>query len=193
MAVVHSRRGAGALIALGCLLLTAALALGGYNLWDDHRAGLATARVLAQMTLPEPIPDYLLDPDMEMPTQEIGGYLYIGKLSIPALALELPVLDRWDYKRMKLAPCRYTGTAYRPGFVLCAHNYTAHFGRLKNLTPGDQIHFTDVNGNEFIYKVATVETLPPTAVTEMKSTDWDLTLFSCTLSGRARITIRCKK
>ena len=192
------RRGAVALITIGCLFILAALTLGGYNLWDDHRAEQSVSGILDRLPIRKPpasdtTPDYILNPDMEMPTEEIDGYLYIGKVSIPALALELPVMDTWDYKRMKIAPCRYVGTAYRPGFVLCAHNYTAHFGRLKNLSPGDSVIFTDVAGNEFSYEVAKVEILAPTAVEEMKSDDWDLTMFSCTLDGRTRVTVRCNK
>lgn len=196
---MNRRRVAAILISIGCLFLIAALALGGYNLWDDRRAEQTVSGILEQLAekQPEPepglTPDYLLDPAMEMPTTEIDGYLYIGRVSIPSLELELPVMDTWDYKRMKIAPCRYTGTAYRPGFVICAHNYASHFGRLKNLAPGDAVTFTDMAGNEFSYEVAEVETLAPTAVEEMKSEDWDLTLFSCTVGGRARVTVRCRQ
>ena len=36
-----------------------------------------------------------------------------------------------------------------------------------------------------------VETLPETAVEEMRAGEWDLTLFTCTYDGRARVTVRC--
>ena len=35
------------------------------------------------------------------------------------------------------------------------------------------------------------ETLPETAVEEMRAGEWDLTLFTCTYDGRARVTVRC--
>ncbi len=44
-----------------------------------------------------------------------------------------------------------------------------------------------------VVEVAEVETLAPTAVEEMKSKDWDLTLFSCTIDGGARVTVRCRQ
>lgn len=199
------------LVSVGAALIAAALALVGYNLWDDHRAQTVASEVLEQLNIPEapssdataatggvgteetPVPDHVLDPYREMPTVEVDGYRYIGKVSIPSLELELPVMDTWDYTRLKLTPCRYAGSAYLPGFVLCAHNYTAHFGRLKNLSAGDGVTFTDVEGNTFSYEVAKVETLSPTAVEEMKSDGWDLTLFSCTLGGQSRVTVRCTK
>ena len=34
-------------------------------------------------------------------------------------------------------------------------------------------------------------TLPETAVEEMRAGEWDLTLFTCTYDGRARVTVRC--
>ena len=36
-----------------------------------------------------------------------------------------------------------------------------------------------------------METLMPTAVEEMESGDWDLTLFTCTVGGRTRVAVRC--
>lgn len=36
-----------------------------------------------------------------------------------------------------------------------------------------------------------METLPETAVEEMRAGEWDLTLFTCTYDGRARVTVRC--
>lgn len=118
-------------ITAGSLLLAAALLLVGYNLYDEYRAGQTANHVLEalQQQMPETpsddlqtpensileqteIPDYVLNPDMEMPTQEIEGNDYIGVLEIPSLGLSLPVMSEWSYPRLKLAPCRYHGSAY---------------------------------------------------------------------------------
>ncbi|MCD8119184.1 MAG: sortase [Lachnospiraceae bacterium] len=80
--------------------------------------------------------------------------------------------------------------------IICGHNYDRHFGKLKNLEPGDEITFTDVLGNVFSYEVSETVILKPTAVEEMadqESGDWDLTLFTCTLGGRTRVTVRCMR
>jgi sortase A len=47
-----------------------------------------------------------------------------------------------------------------------------------------------MDGNVFVYEAAVVETLGPTDVEEMHSGDWDLTLFTCTVGGRSRVTVR---
>lgn len=211
----------------GLLLIAAALSLTGYNLWDNHRAGVEAQDILEQL-LPkiesDPVPtegrvryaqletqtwtqaerqqayegeieypDYVLNPNMEMPVKQIDGNDYIGIISIPAIARELPVFNEWSYPNLKTAPCRYTGTAYLDNMVICAHNYDIHFGSLKYLSYGDAVTFTDMDGNVFTYKVTEIETLDPYAIDEMTTGDWDLTLFTCTIGGATRVTVRCEK
>ena len=185
------------LIFTGLLLIAAALFLTGYNLFDQMRAQRSAAQAAAQLAerLPQTrqtdVPDYLLTPEMEMPVETIDGVDYVGVLRIPALALELPVINQWSYPLLKIAPCRYSGSAYQNNLVLCAHNYASHFGNLKNLHIGDAVTFTDMDGNLFAYQVAELETLPPQATEEMENGDWDLTLFTCTVGGQSRVTVRC--
>ena len=182
----------------GLLLLAAAFLLISYNLWEGQQAGDAAGKVLDELTQAmkqqsENIPDYLEHPEMEMPTLEVEGNQYIGTLEIPALGLTLPVMSQWSYPKLRIAPCRYAGSAYQEGFVIAAHNYSSHFGNLNQLSSGDRIYFTDVTGNRFSYQVAEVEELNPTALEEMVSEGWDLSIFTCTLSGQARVTVRCEK
>ena len=200
---------------IGLLLLAAALFLTAYNLWSDAKAGKAADTVLEQLTpeleiaeekaeislptLPSGesleevyIPDYILNPEMEMPVEEIDGQQYIGVLRIPALALELPVISEWSYPSLQIAPCRYSGSAYLNNMVIAAHNYYSHFGYLKNLSQGDEVIFTDMDGNVFRYEVAELETLSPFAIEEMTGGDWALTLFTCTVGGQSRVTVRCE-
>ena len=190
-------------MAAGFLLVLAALLLTGYNVWDEGRAGDAadaTFQALKFQTeegreeLPEYIlPDYLVDPRFEMPTVEIDGYDYIGYLDIPSLELSLPVMSEWSYPQLKIAPCRYAGSGYLDDMILAAHNYDRHFGRLKNLEGGELVRFTDVDGNVFDFSVTELELLWPEQTEEMLSGEWDLTLFTCTLGGRQRVTVRCDR
>ena len=199
------RKGSGFILA-GLLLIAAALLLTGYNLWEENRAADAAVEVtqqlvemIPQVTEPEipaeeivpETPLYVTYPEMEMPAAKIDSDLYIGILEIPALDLELPIMSSWSYPKLKVAPCRYTGSAYTKDLVIAAHNYKSHFGRLGNLALGDRITFTDVDGNVFTYEVAAQETLMPTAIREMTSGEWALTLFTCTVGGSYRVAVRC--
>lgn len=139
------------------------------------------------------MPEHVLCPDMEMPVETVNGIDYIGLLGIPALELELPIISQWSYPNLKTAPCRYKGSAYTDDLILCGHNFPSHFGNLKNLSEGDMVTFTDMAGNEFTYQVVERETLMPTAIEEMESGDWDLTLFTCTVGGKSRVTVRLER
>ena len=195
----------------GGILLAAALLLTGWNFFDDWRAGAEAAEVCTQLEQQLPrqdagasggqqaqtgeveIPDYVLNPDMEMPTLEVEGNAYIGVLDIPVLGLSLPVLSEWSYPNLRVAPCRYSGSASEGAFVLAGHNYRSHFGTLRELQPGDTLTFTDTLGDVFSYRVEEVEVLAPTDVAQMLDERWDLSLFTCTPSGQARVTVRCTK
>ena len=139
-------------------------------------------------------PVYLNDntstPEGEMPVIDIDGYGYIGVLQIPSLDLTLPVISDWSYPALQIAPCRYEGSAYDGGMVIAGHNFDSHFGKLSQLEPGDEIRFVDLSGNTFTYAVAETEVLEATAIEEMVTGNWDLTLFTCTLSGQTRFTVR---
>lgn len=184
------------LIATICFVL--AFGLCGYNLYENFRAeelSKSALEVLHQVvskteSVSGELPDYQLHPNMEMPTVTVDGLDYIGTLSIPSRNLELPVVSEWSYPNLKKAPCRYKGSAYTNDLILAAHNYSSHFGDLKNLAIGEKIVFTDVDGNLFTYRVVEQEVLQPTALEQMQSGEWDLTLFTCTLGGSYRVTVR---
>ena len=127
----------------------------------------------------------------EMATVKVDGYDCIGILSVPVLNLELPVLTDWSYAKLKRAPCHYYGTYYETDFVIAAHNYESHFGRLPELLAGDIVIFTDVNGVVYYYEVVLLETLPRDATKEMITSGFDLSLYTCTPGGANRVTVRC--
>ena len=191
--------------------MTAAVLLLVYNLWDGHRARESEEAILAEYLQEnkkasespdasdkedkQNIPDYLLNPDMDMPEytlKSLGDVACIGILEIPALNLELPVISSWSYSSLRLAPCRYSGSAYKGDLVIAAHNYQSHFGGLRTLPEGSEVFFTDAVGNRFSYYVAVTEALTPWSVDDMTSGEWPLTLFTCTLDSQNRVTVRCE-
>lgn len=154
--------------------------------WQELRDTLSPLLAMASQ------PPFVQYPEMEMPTKEIDGQTYIGMVEVPSLELSLPVISEWTYPRLKKAPCRYVGSVYSKDMVICGHNYDRHFGRLKELAVGDEVRFTDMDGNVFFYSVCGTEQLGKYAVEDMLAGEWDLTLFTCTKGGRMRVTVRCK-
>lgn len=205
------------LIVMGLLLIAAAFFLTAYNLYDEVRAKRSAMQIMAYLETDIPynfstepfetaeetnttasldeveIPDYILNPDMDMSVENINGIDYIGVLCIPALELELPVVSEWSYPALKTAPCRYDGSAYQDNLIIAAHNYKSHFGSLNNLREGDTVTFTDMDGNVFTYQMVEREILQPTDIKGMESGEWDLILFTCTIGGSSRIIVRFER
>ena len=155
---------------IGFGLFAGAVGLFIYNSWDSHRAGEASERVVEQIEkqrkgkprrAKEPI---LEDRDREMPTMKIDGFLYIGTLEIPSLDLKLPVMQKWDYSRLKIAPCRFSGSYFTDDLVICGHNYRRHFSPIKGIDIGENVYFVTVDNMVYQYKVSNRETLRPTSI-----------------------------
>ncbi|MBQ9168353.1 MAG: sortase [Oscillospiraceae bacterium] len=199
----------------GAALVIAALALFVHNQIEANRAGETSAELLQQLmgkidggeqldiwsgdteeavsVLPGTPVEYLDPSVLEMTEAEIDGFGYIGYLSFPSLGLKLPVMGDWDYTRLRIAPCRYSGSVLGEDLVIMAHNYSRHFGPLTELNEGDSVLFTDMDGKVTRYAVAAQDVLPPTAVEEMTAGEYDLTLFTCTYGGQSRITVYCDR
>lgn len=197
----------------GAALLLAALLLWVYNFIQASRAGEEAQDVLGDVkqvmasTLrptapPAPQPEDAAEaatepetsePPSEMPTVTVGYNDYIGYLHIPSQELELPVMSDWSYEKLNVAPCRQFGSYYTDDLVIAAHNFYSHFGKLKNLSPGDTVTFTDVTGTDHNYTVASVQTLPPDAVDAVQYSGHALTLYTCTPGGATRVTVFCDR
>ena len=199
-------------IILGICCLIASVGLIVYNRWEEESAQNASNNILQNVR--ENIPDNTheesspeentqeeikrdefveipVDISKEMLTTQVDGYDCIGVLLIPVLELELPILTDWSYTKLKIAPCHYFGSYYEKDFVIAAHNYQSHFGRLSELQPKDLILFTDVSGTVYCYEVVLLETLPGNATEEMITSGFDLSLYTCTPGGASRVTVRC--
>ncbi len=208
------------LMALGTVLLLAALGIFFHNQRESARAGASADAILAQMeaqaavqTQPEAaLPPQPVETQIQYeaaPTSPeaagsaaaaepaiqpvLDGASYLGWLTIPAMEKKLPVLNSWDDDLLKLSPCRYYGSAETDDLVIVAHNYVQHFGSLGSLTIGDPVYLTDLEGNTIAYEVLALEALDDQDVENMIAGEYDLTLFTCTYTRESRLTVRCDR
>lgn len=200
-------RGPIIVIGFGFVLLLCALGLTAYNTAESDHAGRESEQIVQQLEKMPPLynseelqgdvptpPDYVLDPNMEMPEVEINGQFYIGTVKVPSVDIELPVISELTMYRLRIAPCRWLGSIYSHDCIIAAHNYKTHFGPLARVELGDDVYFQDNDGNVFHYTVSALEEIPTKDTRAMiagATTEWDLTLFTCTLGGRTRVTVRC--
>ena len=186
-----------AIVAVGAALILSALLLLLYNRYEDAHAGQEAESLLENVeavisSQPDAAPSATpLDP--QMPVVMLGGYEYVGYVEIPVLGLKLPVMSEWDYNRLKLAPCRQFGSSRTDDLVIAAHNYESHFGHLKDLSVGDTVTFTDMDGVVNTYSVKKIETLNPNEVDAVQNSGYALVLYTCTKGGKTRVTVFCDR
>lgn len=181
---------------IGIFCVVCSISLCAYNVYDSYRSYFVSKQKMnayhVVKTSVGSIPDYVLNPDMDMSEVDVDGISCIGTLEIPSLDLNLCVTSTCSDENMKQLLCRYYGSIYKNNMVIVAHNYWFHFGRLNTLKSGDEVIFTDVSGNQFKYSVDAMDVVSPESVAEVTNGKWPLTLVTCTLDSQNRVVVRCK-
>lgn len=185
-------------IIVGVFLILISLTMTFYNKYEDLNAGKQARAALDvfknEVVVQNHIVESLTTEEVkEMKTVNINGDDFIGTITIPSINLELPVMSEYSYSRLKKAPCRYYGNLFTNDLIICAHAYETFFANLIKLKQNDLIIFTDVDGNNYAYKVLEIEILKPTDVDKMVNNEFDLTLYTCTSDNMNRVTVRCNR
>lgn len=86
-----------------------------------------------------------------------NGYTVVGTISIPAIKIEYPILEKVTPKALKIGVCYLSGPGVNQvgNTVYQAHNYRngTMFSNLSKLVNGNDIYLTDTSGNKVQYKV----------------------------------------
>ena len=175
---------------IGILLLLVAVGMYLNNINEDKKAGQKAREILIEFDAALQNPATFENPS---PVIKVMGNEFCGKIIVDKLGLELPVYDKLDANRLKSAPCRYSGSVDTNDIIIAAHNYKSHFGALGRMEKGDKVSFVDAYGITRNFEVCEVVMLDGTAISDMHSGGWDLTLFTCTKNRKQRVTIRCEK
>lgn len=178
-------------IALGTLLLLAAVLLALWNIIDGVRAEKESVRILHEFR------KTMAENAGSRDAVSADGREYIGIVAIPELGVELPVCSEMNDAALRSSACRYHGSLEGRDIVICARNYGTFFRRLNDLAAGDRIFFTTVSGDVHEFEVSWNELITgadsdSAAMTE-NSDSWDITLFSRTWSGRQKVTVRAEE
>lgn len=174
---------------VGIVMITSSLFLLLHNIIEDRNAANTSAEIMEQ------IHTFIKKEEKQdetplMPIVEIDEYGYIGYLCIPSIDLELPVFSEWDEARMLMAPCRQRGSLITHDLVIAGHGMPHLFGNLSSLKENDSIVFVTMSGKSIQFTVRLIEILDENQSSQMFNSKYDLTLYTCTFSGKQRITIR---
>ncbi len=179
-------------IVLGVICFAVALGIILYNREEDVVAGASATSALKEVD--ERITNVAIDPNPtgEMKAVDVDGESFIGILTIPAIDVRLPIQAEWAPENAKVSPCRYKGSIYENNLIVAGHNYPRHLGNLNQLVSGDTVIVTDVDGRQYYYEVTYTETIGTYDVELMDQGEWDFTVFTCTIGGASRVTVRCE-
>lgn len=128
------------------------------------------------------------------------GYPVIAKLEVPKIELETYVISEYSEKALGVSVTKfYGGNPNEIGnFCIAGHNYITKnmFHDLKNLSNGDEIILTDLNGNKVRYVVYLVETVNPNetnCLSQKTNGKVEVTLITCTTDSSKRIIVKAEK
>ena len=186
------------LICCGIAMIATAAMMSVQNIVENDYAGREAEQLREELEevveSHTAVQQFLEDiPAGEMKVETIRDNNLVGVITIPSIGISLPVMNEWSYPNLRKSACRYSGTVEDGNFIILAHNYSYHFGRLKELGEGDIIDFTDNFGESQRYVVQKRETLGGYELDALTNTDYDLTLFTCTYGGASRVVVRCMK
>ena len=128
--------------------------------------------------------------DNRLPSIEIGGTDFIGLLELPGRSIKLPVGAKWDGSELGFRPAKYLGSVYDGSLIIGGKYKTGNFDFADKLDVGEEVLFTDMNGEVFRYTVCKISHADNAKIETLTSQEYELTLF--VKKGNAFLIIRCK-
>lgn len=133
--------------------------------------------------------------------QDINGKncRVIGRLTIPKMNINSPVINETTDELLKIAPTKYAGPNPNEvgNFCIIGHNYKndQFFSNLSILEIDDEIILTGNDGKQITYKVYDKYEVRETDLSDTnQETDGEieLTLITCTKSKQYRLIVKCR-
>lgn len=136
----------------------------------------------------------------------LNGYDVIGKVKIPKINIEYPILNiETSNPEETKVPMRYGIVKYWGGNVndygnlsIAGHNnYNGTmFGKTKKLEIGDIVELTDLTNRKIQYKIYDIFITDPNDVSILKSEDEtvrEVTLITCTNGNKERLILKARE
>jgi hypothetical protein len=89
--------------------------------------------------------------DNTMPILSVRGTDFVGILEMPRYELTLPVCADWGY--ITKYPCQFNGSVYNRTMQIGATSQKGQYDFYREISVGDLISFTDMEGNCYTYEV----------------------------------------
>lgn len=144
-------------IIVGVWLIIAAavtLALWRWNIHNSEKQVQYYVNTLRSL-IPEPqvaVPEERRNNTMSV--LSVDGIDFVGLLELPRYESVLPVCADWG--KTSRYPCRFTGSIYDGTMQLGATTQKGQYDFYRELSVGDTIHYTDVEGNRYTFTITSL-------------------------------------
>lgn len=126
-------------------------------------------------------------------------YEYIGRIVIPKIGVNYPILSETSVELLKVAPCKFHGGNPNEVGNLCiaGHNYrrkNRFFSDLDELVVGDIVEITDLSERTIQYEIYDIHSVVPedrSDTTQITNGKKEVTLITCTDDSKQRIIVKC--
>ena len=139
-------------------------------------------------------------PKTIMTTQAGEEYYSIGKINIPKIGLQYPILDHWSYDLLKMSPCKFHGADPNEVGNLCivGHNYRTDklFSKVPTLQIGDTIEIEDSYERKINYIVYDKHEVTPddnSDTSQITHGKKEITLITCTNDSKNRVIVKARE
>ena len=160
-----------------CLLLVGALVLicWQWNIYSSIQKTETYVEILRNL-IPEPqgaVPEERRD--NSMPVLSVDKTDFIGVLEMPRYDSALPISADWG--RTTKYPCRFNGSIYDSTMQIGATSQKGQYDFYYDISVGDTVIFTDVEGNRYTYTVTNLKYESHADQTALNREESALTLF----------------
>ncbi len=180
------------LIIIGsCLLMTSIILLfiWQWNIHTSEQKASEYVRILRER-IPEPqgaVPEERKDNTMA--TLSVDGTDFVGMLELPQYESLLPVCA--DLGKPSKCPCRFNGSIYNRTMQISATSQKGQYDFYRNISVGDGVFFTDMEGNRYSYTVTDIRYEKSANQTTLQRKEASLTLFIKNVYAFEYIIIYC--
>jgi sortase (surface protein transpeptidase) len=179
-------------IILGICLFVSAISLLSLWIWNVNTSKKRSENYVETILSLIPPPQSTFPEeraDNTMPTFSLSGTDFVGVLEFPQFNSKLPVGNDWG-KTFKY-PCRFSGSVYDRTIQIGATTQKGQYDFYREMTVGDSVFFTDMEGNRFAYEVTDIRYEKHADQAALLRHDADLTLFIKNMYAFEYIIIFC--
>ena len=179
-------------VLIGAGLLVAAVAAMLLWQWQIHRAEQKAAAYVQTIRSLIPQPQSAAPEPRQnnaMPQLSVDGTDFLGILEMPKFGSALPVCAQWGDTHQY--PCRLSGSIYDATMQIGATAQKGQYDFYREISVGDGVFFTDMEGNRFAYQVTDIRYEKHADQAALQQKEGALTLFIQNIYSFEYVLIFC--